>query len=378
MPKLVKKMKRFVDIRIPIETCNFRCKYCYIAQQHRFDRKPSPIPYDPEFIRKALSVERMGGICHFNICGDGETLIPKEMPKILSEIIQEGHYVFVVTNGSMSSRFDEILDLIPPELLKHLGFKFSFHYQELIRLNILDKFFENVHKVWDAGCSISLELTPCDELIPLIPEIKELCLKEVGALCHVTVARDNRKKDIPILTNLNREEYLDTWRQFDSPLFEYKMSTFNVKRREFCYAGAWGGVLDLNTGILSQCYLGKGQNIFDNLSDPIDFDHCIGYRCKEAHCFNSHAFLTLGFIPELESPFYFEMRNRVSSLGKEWLSAEMKSFLSHKLNEENNEYSENEKTKLGNSFSISDMAYYFIHNILRPILYFFKKGNYNE
>ena len=35
------------------------------------------------------------------------------------------------------------------------------------------------------------------------------------------------------------------WKEFDSPLFEYKLSTFNVKRKEFCYAGAWMFTMNL-------------------------------------------------------------------------------------------------------------------------------------
>lgn len=370
-------MKRFIDIRVPIETCNFRCHYCYIAQQHRFDKALPVFKYSPEFFGKALSAERLGGPVHINMCGGGETLLPKEMPQIIYELLKQGHYIFVVTNGSCFKRFDEILALVPSDLLPHLGFKFSFHYLELKRLNLMEKFFDNIRKVWVAGCSFSLELTPNDELIPLIPEIKEVCLKNVGALCHISVARDDRKIDVPILTSLSREQYIETWGQFDSAFFDFKMSTFNVKRKEFCYAGAWSGYLDLGTGEMSQCYCGQSQNIYQDLNSPIDFAHCIGYNCKEAHCFNSHAFLTVGLIPELETPFYATMRNRITNDGREWLSAEMKEFLSHQLKEENSLYSEKEKKLYGNKKTLKDGLRFVKHNILRPILYRFKKGNYN-
>ncbi len=371
-------MKRFIDIKVPVETCNFRCHYCYIAQQHRFNNALPNFKYTPEYIGRALSAERLGGIAHINMCGGGETLLPKEMPQIIYELLKQGHYIFVVTNGSAFKRFDEILELVPNELLKHLGFKFSFHYLELKRLNLLDKFFDNIKKVWSAGCSFSLELTPNDELIPLIPEIKEVCLKNVGALCHISVARDDRKKDVPILTNLSREQYLKTWGEFNSEFFDFKMSTFNVKRKEFCYAGAWSGYLDLGTGEMRQCYCGNVQNIYENLDKKIDFQHCIGWKCREPHCFNSHAFLTVGLIPELETPTYAIMRNRTTIDGKEWLSQEMKEFLSHQLKEENQLYTDEEKKKYGNKRSLDDIKYYIKQNFFRPILYTFKKGNYNE
>lgn len=370
-------MKRFIDIRVPVDTCNFRCHYCYIAQQRKFDSILPEFKCSPEYIGKALSADRLGGPSHINMCGGGETLLPKEMPRIIYEILKQGHYIFVVTNGSIFKRFDEILEIVPPYLLSHLGFKFSFHYLELKRLNMIDKFFANIIKMWNAGCSISLELTPNDELIPLIPEIKKLCLENLGALCHISVARDNRKADVPILTDLSKEEYIKTWGQFQSPFFDFKISTFNMKRKEFCYAGAWSGYLDLGTGEMRQCYCGKSQNIYSDLSKDINFKHCIGNNCKEAHCFNSHAFLTVGLIPEMKTPYYATMRNRITIDGREWLSKEMKEFLSHQLKEENSLYTDEDRKIFSNKKDLNDLLHYLKHNIFRPILYIFKRGNYN-
>ena len=103
----------------------------------------------------------------------------------------------------------------------------------------MDKFFDNIRKVKNVGCSFSLEVTPSDELIPYIDEMKEVCLQEVGALCHVTVARDESKTGFPILTNYSRKEYHSIWNTFQSPMFDFKLSVFGEKRKEFCYAGDW-------------------------------------------------------------------------------------------------------------------------------------------
>ena len=40
-------------------------------------------------------------------------------------------------------------------------------------------------------------------------------------------------------------------------------------------------------------------------------------------------------IPELETPTYLEMRDRVTSDGRHWVGEEMRRFLSHKLSENN-------------------------------------------
>ena len=128
------KIKRFIDIAVPVQTCNLRCPYCYIAQEDKFLAALPYFMYDAKTMGKALSKERLGGVCHFNLCGGGETLLPPQMTDILYELLAQGHYLAVVTNGTVTKRFEEICDF-PEEFRKRLLFKFSFHYTELRRLN---------------------------------------------------------------------------------------------------------------------------------------------------------------------------------------------------------------------------------------------------
>lgn len=333
------KMKRFIDCYVPVTYCNLKCSYCYLKQGDKFQYRIPGFQYDAEYVGRALSKKRLGGACHINLCGGGETLIPEEMPAIIESLLKQGHYIFVVTNGTLTKRFDEILK-IDKKLLKHLGFKFSFHYEELLRLNIMDAFFDNVRKMRDAGCSFSLELTPHDGLIEKQKEIMKVCYQNVGSVCHVTVARKDNYATKPILSKLSKKAYEEAWSPFKSRLFHFKLSTFNKKRTEFCYAGEWSFYLNLGTGIAKQCYCSNfEQDIFEDLDKPIRF-LAIGNDCKEAHCYNSHAFLTLGLIPELPTPTYASMRNRKTKEG-EWLGEEMKCFLSQKLYQNNRR-----KTKL--------------------------------
>lgn len=340
----MEKMKRFIECYYPATRCNLKCEYCYITQMEKWaEVLPTP-KYSPETIGKGLSKERLGGVCHINICGAGETLLPKEMPEIIYNILKQGHYVMVITNGTITERFNQI-SMFPKDYLKRLSFKFSFHYKELLRLNKMDSFFENINKVKNAGASFSLELTPYDDLIPEIDNIKSICMEKVGAYCHITVARDESRRDIAMLTALSKEEYTKTWGSFESKMFDFKMSTFNVKRKEFCYAGDWSLYVNLVTGYASPCYYTLTRhNIFNDINKPIKFE-AIGNYCPLAHCYNSHAFLTLGNIPELESPTYAETRNRITSSGTEWLQPEMNTFLSNKLVESNKEYSVSKKLK---------------------------------
>lgn len=365
MKKIMSKIKRFIDCYVPTETCNLRCHYCYIAQKRKFNNKIASFNYSSDYIRKALSVERLGGICLFNICAGGETLISDEVIDVIKELLEEGHYVTIVTNGTLTKKFKMIAEF-PKELLKRLIFKFSFHYLELIRLNLLDTFFENVILMRNSGASITVEITPSDELEPYIDEIKEISISKLGALPHITIARLD-KDNIPILTKHTKDDYVKTWQEFESSLFEFKMSVFGEKRREFCYAGDWSVYLNLVTGDVYQCYSTmKIDNIYDNIDRPIHFK-AIGCNCRQPHCYNAHGFLALGDIPNLDTPTYASLRNRVCVDGTEWLNEDAKEIMNSKLNELNQEYSAYKKIMI-NSYNKYMITKLKIINKIKKVL----------
>ena len=97
-------LKRFIDCYIETETCNLRCHYCYITQKRRFNNKLVKFKHTPQEIRKALSKERLGGTCLFNLCAGGETLLVAEILDVVMELLAEGHYVMIVTNGVLTKR----------------------------------------------------------------------------------------------------------------------------------------------------------------------------------------------------------------------------------------------------------------------------------
>ena len=78
----------------------------------------------------------------------------------------------------------------------------------------------------------------------------------------------------------------------------------------------------------------KYQDIFEDLDRPIDFS-AIGYKCNNMYCFNSSHFLSLGVIPSLDTPSYYDLRNRA---GSNWYSDEMAAFLNSKLSITNKQY----------------------------------------
>ena len=317
-------MRRFLECLIPITSCNLKCDYCYIIQEGRRKNEKANFEYSPEHIGKSLNVSRLGGVSLISITGSGETLIPKELPQITKEILKQGHFVNITTNGTLTKRFDEVLSCTEG-FHNRLHFSFSFHYIELDKLGLIDVFFANIKKVKDAGCSILLQINLVDEYIPYWEEIKRLSLYHVGALPQVALTRDESNNTYKVMTSLPEKEYLKIGKEMKSPLFEFTYNNFMVKRKEYCYAGLWSGKLNLCTGELSACY-GNGliQNIFKNPLRAIKFEP-IGKHCKFKYCINSSHFLSQGNIPELLPILsYGELRNREEA---NWYSEEMKKFL---------------------------------------------------
>ena len=332
----MEKIKRFVECLIPVTLCNLKCSYCYVIQRDNRKNKMAELKYSPEQIGEAMKRERWGGTCYFSICGAGETTIQKDIESIIYNILKNGHYVNITTNGTLKNRLQKIID-VNKEFIDHLHFSFSFHYLELKRLNMIDLFFENVNMVKKAGASILVQINLCDEYIPYLDEIKESCIKNVGAMPQVAATRKEKEnlRKVDLMTDMSEDEYIKYGKSFNSPLFDFTMKNFNKKRKEFCYAGDWTGTLNLATGRLKRCYNSSiSQNVFENPKEKINF-LAIGNCCSSPFCMNSSHFMTLGVIPKIETPTYAELRNRKEA---SWYTENMEKFLSGKLKDNNKEY----------------------------------------
>lgn len=340
------KIKRFIECLVPVTACNLKCDYCYVIQQNRRKNELPKFKYSPEHIAKALSKERLGGTSYISICGAGETLIQDEVVNIVKELLKEGHFVNVTTNGTLTNRFEEF-EKFPKEFLERLHFAFSFHYLELKKRNLLEKFFSNVKRVKKLGCSFVVQLNLYDKYIEDIEEIKKICKENIGAYPQIAATRDesdvDTKQKYKLYTKLSKEEYKEKGQTFNSKLFDFTMKNFMVKRKEFCYAGDWSLILDLTTGNTKKCYcLDEDQNIFENIEKPIKFE-AVGNSCPTIYCFNSSHFLSLGDIPTLNTPSYAELRNREEA---NWYNEKTKAFLSTRLYESNDTYKTLKKIKI--------------------------------
>ncbi len=326
--------KRFLECLLPITECNLRCEYCYVIQKNLRGAK-WPTLYSVEQITQALTKERLGGICWISICGAGETFLSQDTVPLVTNLLKNGHYVNVTTNGTITPRIKELCAL-PLELRERLHLAFSLHYVELKNKNLLQVFVDNIKRVKAAGCSFLVQINLYDGYVPYWDEIKEFSMREFGAPPQVALTRAEGDGEYKIHFSGTMDEYVQIGKKFESPLFDFTVKNFNILRKEFCYAGDWSGTLNLGTGILTSCYGdGISQNIFEDVSRPIEFC-AMGKNCKNTFCFNSSHFLSLGVIPSLTTPTYASLRNREIA---GWYNPKMQAFLSNKLCQSNRRYS---------------------------------------
>ena len=332
------KIKRFIECLIPVTACNLKCEYCYVMQENRRKNEIPKFTLSPEQIALALSPERMGGVCYISICGAGETLIPLDVLPIALELLKEGHYINITTNGTLSKRFEELSNF-PTDCLHRMHFAFSLHYLELKDKGLLDVFVNNVKLVHLLGCSFVVQINLYDGYIPYWDEIKDFCISNFNAPPQVAATR-LEGKTMELYTALSKAEYIRIGEKMNSPLFEYTIKNFGHKQREFCYAGDWAFLLNLCSGEASKCYnLRPFTNIYKDLKAPIKLE-AIGKGCPCQYCINSSHFMSLGCIPSIDGPSYASLRNREEA---DWYTPEMKAFLSQRLGAMNKEYSVTKK-----------------------------------
>lgn len=339
---------KYIDITVPVEACNFRCHYCYIWQQRNMDINKSKFKYSPERVANALSKERLGGNCLMNICGVGETLFSAFTVQLAEKLLENGHFIIIVSNGCAQDEAYERLANFPIEYKKRLMIKFSFHFLELKRLNLFDTYWKHVKKIRDSGISISVEMCPSDELMPYKEDIKKMCLQQVGALPHVTNARVNTDAKLELMTKLPIEKYKEFWADFDSDMFDVKINSYAKVRTEFCYAGDWSVYMNAGTGLMFQCHCGDiiSNDICADITKKIPF-RPIG-KCLCPYCVNAHCGMSMGCMPDVDVTNFCSTRDRVCLDDSHWLSKEWLDFASQKLYDNNRRLSPHAENKIFN------------------------------
>lgn len=92
-----------------------------------------------------------------------------------------------------------------------------------------------------------------------------------------------------------------------------------------------GGSLNMATGDFRPCYASPITiNLFKNIKKPIKF-YSVGHHCCSPFCMNSSHFISFGVIPDYKAPTYFDLRNRKTLNGDNWINKDMQKVMSQKL-----------------------------------------------
>lgn len=309
-PKIFNKADKFVECLVPISHCNLHCEYCYVIQGNYRDSARPEFRRTPQEIGQAFNPARWDAKHLFvSFCGAGETFLCKEMTDIVACTLQQGNFVNVTNNGTIS-RAIETLTNLPDDLASRLVFAFSFHYNELKNRNLLDTFAANVKKVIASKASFTVQLNLYDGYLPCLDEIKNFCMENFGALPQLALTRDQRR-GMKLYTAGDLAAYRKLGADFHSPMFEFSCDNFLVNRaKNFCYAGQHSWRLNLATGALRQCYSQRDTfNAYDDLEQKIPLKP-VGRHCGSRYCINAIHFMALGNVPEVDCPSYAQLRDR--------------------------------------------------------------------
>lgn len=338
------KIVKYMDMALFSFPCNMRCHYCYVGQYATDKERATimPMKYSPADLEKALNKKRMGGTCVVTFSTAGETLLHPTTIEYLKAILNAGHFLHISTNLTVKKRVEELLAL-PAEMRSRLFFKASVQYLELKRLNLLDVFAENCHKVWDAGATCALEITPNDELIPYIPEIKEWSLKNFGALPQLSIPRDETVPEVKLLSKYSLEEFGRIWEDFYSEEFRFKLNMWERPITDFCYAGKISCFVIVNTGEMLTCPKSKCiGNFFEGETLKTE----AAAKCPQAHCFVCHNWLGFGSCPTVDETNYLWQRDRVMPDGRHWVSERCRHAFRQRVCDNNELYSKKEEKRL--------------------------------
>ena len=118
------RIHRFIDVNLVGTTsCNLRCEYCYVWRKLGFHGENKLSNHSVSELCEGLSNDRTGGSCFINMCARGETMLADGIVELTRGLLQQGHYVSIVTNATITKRIEDIL-CFPQELLKGYFLKF--------------------------------------------------------------------------------------------------------------------------------------------------------------------------------------------------------------------------------------------------------------
>ncbi|MDR3208252.1 MAG: polysaccharide deacetylase family protein [Rickettsiales bacterium] len=338
------RIVKYIDMALFSFPCNMRCHYCYVGQYATDIERATIMParYSPADLEKALNKKRMGGTCVVTFSTAGETLLLPQTMEYLKAVLNAGHFLHISTNLTITKHIDELLSMTE-EIRSRLFFKASVQYLELKRLDLLGQFARNCRKIWDAGATCALEVVPNDELIPYIPELKDWCLRNFGALPHLSMPRDELVPEVKLLSKYSLKEFAKVWEDFYSEEFRFKVEMWERPVKDFCYAGKVSCFVIINTGQMLTCPKSK---VIGNFFEGEKLYEEAAAKCPQEHCFVCHNWLGFGSCPAIDGTNYLLQRDRVTADGKHWVSPRCRNAFRQRVCDNNELYSAKEEAKL--------------------------------
>ena len=323
-------MKKYIGIDIPAYGCNLGCTYCYLEDKTIGRGSFPPLKSSVDYIRYRLNKESIGRSALIGLCGSGETMLADQFEELCIALLKEGHYLIIVTNGLCTDKIEKLIKNAG-EYARHLIFKMSFHYLELKNKNLLRKYANSIQIIDGSEASYTVELMPHDEIINEIPKIMEYSMEVFGALPQLTIGR-NEHDERKLLTNLPIDKYVEVWGVFDSEMFNLKIKYYMMHGMN-CNAGRDSFFIDLSTGNIRRCLFAENKGDFYDDCLSLDFDR-VGDTCPLNYCFNCHAYVTIGLLPDFESPTLAQIRDRKKIDGKHWLKDDARRFMNSRIQEQ--------------------------------------------
>ena len=294
------KIKKVIFFNAGNYSCNLKCEYCYLESP-----KPGKKICTPSELMKTFSKKSLGGCAFFNYVTLGETLLADENIELIKLLLKQGHVVNLVTNLTFSKNLKKLIDL-PRALKERLIIHASLHYLELKRLNLLDEYFKNLQGCKEAGISFHMDLTVYEKYMPLLEEIRDICLLNTRLLPNITIALDKDNNWLPF-SFYNEDSHRRIVEVFNAKELDIQYNLFFKKPKDrICMAGKWSMVYYWQGRRCVACN-GVKTEIETPLFGADRVKWIDGVRCPHNRCFCGEIFLTWGMLPEDDNiPTFFE------------------------------------------------------------------------
>lgn len=310
---MTEKVSRALTVYVSGNSCNLRCPYCYVKNSHPNEiPKPMCLKYPLKQMVRAFDPRRIGGIAEVTVIGSAETLLAKEVIPFVHGLLHFGHVVTVVSNATLPSRVDELLDC-PKEDLKNLILKASFHYEELKRRQLLDVYFQNIKNAISHGASAYPFVVISPEYSKHIKEIGELITENLGIKAHCSPCNSiNNEFDLQFHSEFDPKpteklmEELDHY--FDTRIYRECVRYKEVDvQNTFCYAGRWSLGIDMATGHTFKCHNFRkdNENFYENVDKPYSWGMPIGMSCAIESCCLQYNFFSENILPDFPGKYSF-------------------------------------------------------------------------